>query len=581
MGDFRNGGREYRPKGRPEPVRVHDFIIPELGRAAPYGVYDIADNAGWVSVGIDNDTASFAVNSIRRWWKTMGRARYPHAAKLLITADCGGSNGVRVRLWKRELQALADELGLAITVCHLPPGTSKWNKIEHRLFSFITQNWRGKPLVSLQTIVQLIAATTTATGLKVRCAIDRKTYPAGVKVTDREMDAIDILRHSFHGEWNYTIPRLRENPKTPLAKRRDPDSTERMIRPGFLDIESRQNLIELARDGLAAHRLARRANALVLLDDGMSCEAIAKVLLLDDDTIRTWYRLYEGDGIEGLTNFSYEGSACQLSGEQQEKLKAWVATALPRTTRQVGAWIENEFGVVYEGRSGLIALLHRLGLEYHKPNVIPRKLDEEKQRAFIEGYEKLLNSLGDDEAVLFADAVHPTHAARPVGCWAPSQEKLAIEQTSGRQRINIHGAIDLETGQTRMIEALTIDAASTIRLLQSIEALYPMLALIHVFLDNARYHHAKLVQEWLALPGRRIKLHFIPTYCPHLNPIERLWGLMHRNVTHNKCYATCAQFADATLSFLREKVPGNWADLCDSVTDNFRIINPKDFRVMT
>ena len=193
----------------------------------------------------------------------------------------------------------------------------------------------------------------------------------------------------------------------------------------------------------------------------------------------------------------------------------------------------------------------------------------------------MLNSLGDDEAVLFADAVHPTHAARPVGCWAPSQEKLAIEQTSGRQRINIHGAIDLETGQTRMIEALTIDAASTIRLLQSIEALYPMLALIHVFLDNARYHHAKLVQEWLALPGRRIKLHFIPTYCPHLNPIERLWGLMHRNVTHNKCYATCAQFADATLSFLREKVPGNWADLCDSVTDNFRIINPKDFRVMT
>ena len=377
------------------------------------------------------------------------------------------------------------------------------------------------------------------------------------------------------------IPRLRENPKTPLAKRRDPDSTERMIRPGFLDIELRQNLIELARDGLAAHRLARRANALVLLDDGMSCEAIAKVLLLDDDTIRTWYRLYEGDGIEGLTNFSYEGSACQLSGEQQEKLKAWVATALPRTTRQVGAWIENEFGVVYEGRSGLIALLHRLGLEYHKPNVIPRKLDEEKQKAFIEGYEKLLNSLGDDEAVLFADAVHPTHAARPVGCWAPSQEKLAIEQTSGRQRINIHGAIDLETGQTRMIEALTIDAASTIRLLQSIEAFYPMLALIHVFLDNARYHHAKLVQEWLALPGRRIKLHFIPTYCPHLNPIERLWGLMHRNVTHNKCYATCAQFADATLSFLREKVPGNWADLCDLVTDNFRVINPKDFRVMT
>ena len=205
VGDFKNGGREYRPKGQPEPVRVHDFIIPELGRAAPYGIYDIANNAGWVSVGIDKDTASFAVNSIRRWWQTMGRARYPHATKLLITADCGGSNGVRVRLWKRELQTLANELGIAITVCHLPPGTSKWNKIEHRLFSFITQNWRGKPLVSHQTIVQLIAATTTDTGLKVRCEIDPNTYPAGVKVTDDEMDAINILRHKFHGDWNYTI----------------------------------------------------------------------------------------------------------------------------------------------------------------------------------------------------------------------------------------------------------------------------------------------------------------------------------------------------------------------------------------
>jgi hypothetical protein len=205
VGDFKNGGREYRPKGQPEPVRVHDFIIPELGRATPYGVYDIADNAGWVSVGIDKDTASFAVNAIRRWWQTMGRARYPHATKLLITADCGGSNGVRVRLWKRELQNLANELGIAITVCHLPPGTSKWNRIEHRLFSFITQNWRGKPLVSHQAIVQLIAATTTATGLKVRSEIDPNTYPAGVKVTDDEMDAINILCHKFHGDWNYTI----------------------------------------------------------------------------------------------------------------------------------------------------------------------------------------------------------------------------------------------------------------------------------------------------------------------------------------------------------------------------------------
>lgn len=205
VGDFKNAGRELRPKGQPEPVRVHDFRIPELGRAVPYGVYDITGNVGWVSVGVDHDTASFAVNAIRSWWQMMGRDRYPDARRLLITADCGGSNGARVRLWKRELQLLADELGLTITVCHLPPGTSKWNKIEHRLFSFITQNWRGKPLVSYQTIVQLIASTTTRTGLNIKCIIDPNTYPAGVKVSDADMAALYLMPHEFHGEWNYTI----------------------------------------------------------------------------------------------------------------------------------------------------------------------------------------------------------------------------------------------------------------------------------------------------------------------------------------------------------------------------------------
>ena len=205
VGDFKNNGREYRPKGDPEKVRVHDFLDPDLGRAAPYGVYDIADNTGWVSVGIDHDTASFAVNSIRRWWQTMGRKRYRKARRLVITADGGGSNGSRVRLWKLELQALANEIGLEITVCHLPPGTSKWNKIEHRLFSFITQNWRGRPLVRYQTIVQLIAATTTDAGLTVRSELDTNSYPKGVKVTDAEINALNLLRHDFHGEWNYTI----------------------------------------------------------------------------------------------------------------------------------------------------------------------------------------------------------------------------------------------------------------------------------------------------------------------------------------------------------------------------------------
>ena len=229
----------------------------------------------------------------------------------------------------------------------------------------------------------------------------------------------------------------------------------------------------------------------------------------------------------------------------------------------------------------MIALLHRLGFDYHKPEVIPRKLDVDKQKTFIAGYEILLNWLPDSENVVFIDAVHPTHAARPAGCWAPKAEKLAVEQTSGRQRINIHGAIDLETGQTRMIEAITVDAASTIRVLESIELAWPLMVLIHVYLDNARYHHARLVRDWLARPGCRIKLHFIPAYCPHLNPIERLWGVMHRNVTHNKTYARCAEFADATLGFLREKVPRNWSLFRSAITDNFRVINPGDFRIMT
>ena len=203
VGDFKNSGQDRRPQGKPEKVRVHDFVIPELGRAAPYGIYDLAQNTGWVSVGIDHDTASFAVATIRRWWYAMGQEKYPHSKRLLITADGGGSNGSRLRLWKLELQTLADETGLAIAVSHFPPGTSKWNKIEHRLFSFISKNWRGQPLTSLQVIVSLIAGTTTQKGLKVHAEIDDRSYPAGIKVPDEEMDLINIRREQFHGEWNY------------------------------------------------------------------------------------------------------------------------------------------------------------------------------------------------------------------------------------------------------------------------------------------------------------------------------------------------------------------------------------------
>ena len=209
VGDFKNAGRTWRPQGQPEAVRTHDFLIPELGKAVPYGVYDIGANSGWVSVGIDHDTAAFAVNAIRSWWQEMGEARYCPANRLVITADSGGSNSARGRLWKTELQRLADETGLTLIIRHLPPGTSKWNRIEHRLFSFITGNWRGQPLLTHQVIIELIAATRTDTGLTVRCRLDQASYPKGVTVSDDELAAVNITRCDFHGEWNYAIaPRV-------------------------------------------------------------------------------------------------------------------------------------------------------------------------------------------------------------------------------------------------------------------------------------------------------------------------------------------------------------------------------------
>ena len=351
-----------------------------------------------------------------------------------------------------------------------------------------------------------------------------------------------------------------------------------MIRGGFLSEEDRNKLIALAREGSVASRVTRRANALVLLDDGWSCQEVADAFLLNDDTIRGWFKLFEQRGIEGLTSFDVGGSASFLSAEQEDALKAFVGATLPRSTRQVGALIENEFGLVYESRSGLIALLHRLGLEYHKPNIIPRKLNKEKQQAFIEGYENLLNSLGDNEAVLFADAVHPTHAARPAGCWAPSQEKLAIEQTSGRQRINIHGAIDLATGQTRMIEAVTVDAVSTIRLLQSIEALYPMLALIHVFWTTRAIIMPSSCRN--GLPYRMTdQAAFHPDVLPASQSDRTVMGPHAQKRHSQQMLRNCAQFADATLVSCVKR-SGELGGPCDSVTDNFRIINPKDFQVI-
>jgi transposase len=224
VGDFANGGREYRPKGSPVPVRTHDFMDKDLGKAIPYGVYDLAANAGWVNVGTDHDTAAFAVESIRRWWTAMGRAAYPHARRLLITADAGGSNSYRTRAWKAELAVFALETGLAVTVCHFPPGTSKWNKIEHRLFSHITMNWRGRPLTSHDVIVSAIAATTTRAGLTVRAELDPGSYPEGAKVSDEQLAALPLDRHDWHGDWNYTLrPEPPAPPPPPRPPAREPE----------------------------------------------------------------------------------------------------------------------------------------------------------------------------------------------------------------------------------------------------------------------------------------------------------------------------------------------------------------------
>jgi transposase len=352
-----------------------------------------------------------------------------------------------------------------------------------------------------------------------------------------------------------------------------------MIRGGFLSEAERRALIGLARDGLAEHRVARRANAIVLLDKGWSCAKVAGALLLDDDTVRSWFLAYEKGGVEGVSNFGHEGSLCRLSEDQQAVLKTWITEQLPRSTKLVGAWLKKNYGLSYS-HSGLIALLHRLGFEYCTPCRISRNLDEARQQAFIDDYEQLLNGLDADESVVFVDAVHPIHQVRPAGCWGPKGTTLAVEQTTGRQSLNIHGAINLETGQTQMLEVPKATGMSLISLLRAIEVAHPAKRRIHVFLDNASYHHAIIVRDWLEGPGRKCVLHFIPPYCPHLDPIERCWGMMHRYMTHNRDYTTFREFRRAILKFLRWTIPKQWKFFRDRITDNFRVISPGDFRVI-
>jgi len=353
-----------------------------------------------------------------------------------------------------------------------------------------------------------------------------------------------------------------------------------MIRSGFLSADERRALTRLARDGLAEHRVARRANAIVLLDQGRSCEDIAAFLLLDDDTVRNWYRAYERGGIDGLKAFDYKGSSSHLSLEQERALSEWVDAHHPRSIREIGVFLKQSYGVSYS-RSGRIALLHRLGFEYRKPKVMPRGLDDAKQQAFIDDYERLRNRMGLDETIEFLDAVHPTHEVRPAGCWARKDITIAVEQTTGRNRLNIHGTINLETGQTHILTADKIDGLSLIKLLSEVERTHTAMRRIHVFLDNAKYHKGDIVKEWLARAGRKVVLHFLPPYCPHLAPIERLWGVMHQNITHNRDYKTFGEFRKEVLKFLRQTVPKNWKRFCDRITDNFRVLHRDDFRLAT
>jgi transposase len=352
-----------------------------------------------------------------------------------------------------------------------------------------------------------------------------------------------------------------------------------MIRGGFLSANDRRALIRLARDGLAEHRVARRANAIILLDEGWSCERVAEALLLDDDTVRDWRRAFERGGIEALKSFGHEGASSRLTDEQAIALADWVDACRPRSIRKIGAWLKRTFALSYS-RSGLIALMHRLGFDYRKPEAMPRGLDDAQQQAFIDRYENLLNTMGVDEAVAFVDGVHPTHQVRPAGCWARRDVAIAVEQTTGRERLNIHGAINLETGQTQIIAVDKVNALSFIKLLGEIEGAHTAMRLIHVFVDNASYHKADIVKEWLAAAGRKIVLHFLPPYCPHLDPIERLWALMHENVTHNRDFKTFSAFRKAIITFLRYEVPRHWKRFRDRITDNFRVIHRADFRVI-
>lgn len=353
-----------------------------------------------------------------------------------------------------------------------------------------------------------------------------------------------------------------------------------MIKPDFLTADEIMHLTKIVKSKKTDNERSRAANIVLHLNEGKSFCEMAKIYRIDDDTVRNLFKKYQKHGLSFLDINEYKGSACELKEDQIKMLYKFVSDVLPRNTAQIIEYISNTFKIEYT-TSGIIKLLNRINIVFTKPDTVSKNLNPEKQKNFIKKYNDLMKHKLDDEVVLFADAVHPTHQVKAVGCWAPKDQNIVIEQSSGRERMNIHGAINLETGETFIIEAEKANAQSTIALIDSIDAKYSNKRKIHLFLDNARYHHANLVNEHINSKNGRITLHFVPPYCPHLVPIERLWGVMHKNTTHNKTYAKFADFRAAILDFLCEVIPKNWRMFCDSITDNFRVIDPADFRFLT
>ena len=316
----------------------------------------------------------------------------------------------------------------------------------------------------------------------------------------------------------------------------------------------------------------------MLLDDGMSCAQVAQVLFLDDDTVRGWHKQYLAEGWESVAYDGWKGGQSRMTAAQEATLCAWLEGRFCRSTVEIRAHLAAQFGLTCS-HSGCVKLLARLGFEYRKPKALPRVADPARQAGFIAFYENLLNSLGPDEAVYFADAVHPEYQSKPAFGWVKKGANPALRTTSGRARVNIHGALNLETFDAPFVEPTTVDGTSAVQLLAKIEARNPDKSTIHVIWDNAPYHKGPDVRAFLSRPDCRIHLIQLPPYCPHLNPIERLWAVMHQHVTHNRNYPTQKQFAEAILAFFRETIPKKWQDFRNQVTDNFRIISDQNLRV--